>query len=154
MLVFGDRRFWRQLACSRLRDGGGKSFCIKKCEKRTGAGETPPPPPFPSRARLIFAFLSSHYVYYLRAWHRLGGNTKTTRVKTWENVILSRSLPLYLTFRQCDCISKWLNKTLSIFLPMFLTVESFFKFRPFNVIPEFNAFCLIAKARFYNSASF
>ena len=75
VLVFGDRRFWRQLACSRLRDGGGKSFSNKKCEKRTGAGETPPPPPFPSRARLIFAFLSSHYVYYLRAWHRLGGNT-------------------------------------------------------------------------------
>ena len=27
------------LACSRLRDGGGKSFSNKKCEKRAGAGE-------------------------------------------------------------------------------------------------------------------
>ena len=27
------------LACSRLRDGGEKSFSNKKCEKRAGAGE-------------------------------------------------------------------------------------------------------------------
>ena len=27
------------LACFRLRDGGGKSFSNKKCEKRAGAGE-------------------------------------------------------------------------------------------------------------------
>ena len=27
------------LACSRLRDGGEKSFSEKKCEKRAGAGE-------------------------------------------------------------------------------------------------------------------
>jgi len=27
------------IACSRLRDGGGKSFSNKKCEKRGGAGE-------------------------------------------------------------------------------------------------------------------
>ena len=33
-----------RLACSRLRDSGGKSFSNKKCEKR------------PSRARLNFAF--------------------------------------------------------------------------------------------------
>ena len=26
------------IACSRLRDGGGKSFSNKKCEKRAGAG--------------------------------------------------------------------------------------------------------------------
>ena len=48
------------LACSRLRDSGGKSFSKKKCEKRAGAGD----PPFPSRARLIFALLvliCSHY---------------------------------------------------------------------------------------------
>ena len=43
------------LACSRLQDGGGKSFSNKKCEKR--AFFPPPPPPFPSRARLIFALL-------------------------------------------------------------------------------------------------
>ena len=44
------------VACSRLRDGGGKSFSSKKCEKRAGA--------VPSRARLIFAlllFVRSHY---------------------------------------------------------------------------------------------
>ena len=29
----------QKLACSRLRDGGGKSFSNKKCEKRAGAGE-------------------------------------------------------------------------------------------------------------------
>ena len=27
------------LACSRLRDGGGKSFSNKECEKRAGAGD-------------------------------------------------------------------------------------------------------------------
>ena len=37
-----------RLACSRLRDSGGKSFSNKKCEKRAA--------PFPSRARLNFAF--------------------------------------------------------------------------------------------------
>ena len=60
------------IACSRLRDSGGKSFSNKKCEKRAA--------PFPSRARLNFAFntfplkfpLRFHYVYYLRAWHRQG----------------------------------------------------------------------------------
>ena len=41
------------LACSRLRDGGGKSFSNKKCKKRGGWGEHP----FPSGARLIFALL-------------------------------------------------------------------------------------------------
>ena len=45
-----------------LRDSGEKSFSKKKCEKRAGAGERQgetgrPPPPFPSRARLIFALL-------------------------------------------------------------------------------------------------
>ena len=38
------------IACSRLRDGGGKSFSKKKAKNA-------PPPPFPSRARLIFAAL-------------------------------------------------------------------------------------------------
>ena len=67
-----------KLACSRLRDGGGKSFSNEKSEKRAGAGKRqgggalslylsffpPPPPLFPSRARLIFALLvliRSHY---------------------------------------------------------------------------------------------
>ena len=39
------------VACSRLRDSGGKSFSNKKCEKRAGAGE--------SRALLNFAFNTS-----------------------------------------------------------------------------------------------
>ena len=51
---------WR-LACSRLRDSGEMSFSKKKCEKRAGAGKRPPPP-FPSRARLIFALLVLKYV--------------------------------------------------------------------------------------------
>ena len=33
------RKCQLSIACSRLRDGGGKSFSNKKCEKRTGAGE-------------------------------------------------------------------------------------------------------------------
>ena len=61
-----DDRFPPLLACSRLRDSGEKSFSKKKCEKRAGAGErqghffpffSPQPPPFSSRARLIFALL-------------------------------------------------------------------------------------------------
>ena len=67
------------LACSRLRDGGGKSFSNKKCEKRAGAGETC------SRLRdgggkragscasyFRFARFNTFPLYYLRAWHRLG----------------------------------------------------------------------------------
>ena len=49
------------LACSRLRDSGEKSFRWKEMRKtRGGWGETffsPSLPPFPSRARLIFALL-------------------------------------------------------------------------------------------------
>ena len=82
------------VACSRLRDGGGKSFSNKKCEKRAGAATAPFPKscasyfrfarfntlvptilsPFPSRAPLIFALLVLirwFPLYYLRAWHRL-----------------------------------------------------------------------------------
>ena len=56
-----------KLACSRLRDSGEKSFSKRKCEKRAGAGERPPPPPLPSRARLIFALLAlirPHYTIW------------------------------------------------------------------------------------------
>ena len=42
------------VACSRLQDGGERSISQKKCGKRGGG---PFPPPFPSRARLIFALL-------------------------------------------------------------------------------------------------
>ena len=41
-----------ELACSRLRDGGGKSFSNKKCEKRVVAGE---------RQRVLFSFCSFLY---------------------------------------------------------------------------------------------
>ena len=47
----------RRLACSRLRDGGGKSFSKKKCEKRAG-----------------LARFNTFPLYYLRAWHRLAGD--------------------------------------------------------------------------------
>ena len=36
---FSESKTNKRLACSRLRDGGGKSFSNKKCEKRAGAGE-------------------------------------------------------------------------------------------------------------------
>ena len=41
-LLTRSRLVWlmhQRIACSRLRDGGGKSFSNKKCEKRAGAGE-------------------------------------------------------------------------------------------------------------------
>ena len=54
--------FWPDLACSRLQDGGGKSFRKKKCEKRAR-----------SRASYFrFARFNTSPLYYLRAWHRLG----------------------------------------------------------------------------------
>ena len=62
-LKFLESQFPLVLACSRLRDGGGKSFSKKKFEKSRGLGRDraaffpTPPPPFPSRARLIFALL-------------------------------------------------------------------------------------------------
>ena len=61
--VIGFTRLKEVLACSRLRDSGEKSFSIKKCEKRIGAGRT----------CLIFrsARFNTSPLYYLRAWHRL-----------------------------------------------------------------------------------
>ena len=46
------------LACSRLRDGGGKSFSNTKCEKRED---------------FRFARFNTFPLYYLIAWHRLLG---------------------------------------------------------------------------------
>ena len=48
-----------QVRDSLFRDSGEKSFSKKKCKKHAGALPlfSPPPPPFPSRARLIFALL-------------------------------------------------------------------------------------------------
>ena len=61
--VIGVTNLNEVLACSRLRDSGEKSFSIKKCEKRVGAGRT----------CLIFrsARFNTSPLYYLRAWHRL-----------------------------------------------------------------------------------
>ena len=62
------------LACSRLRDGDGKSFSNKKCEKRAGAGERQSAiAPFPKSCPSYFRFARFNMfpLYYLRAWHRL-----------------------------------------------------------------------------------
>ena len=65
------------VACSRLRDGGGKSFSNKKCEKRAGLGRDIFPAataPFPKSCASYFRFtrFNTFPLYYLRAWHRLG----------------------------------------------------------------------------------
>ena len=54
------------IACSRLRDGGGKSFSNKKCQTRATA-------PFPKSCASYFRFarFNTFQLYYLRAWHRL-----------------------------------------------------------------------------------
>ena len=61
--VIGFTSLNEVLACFRLRDSGEKSFSIKKCEKRIGAGRT----------CLIFrsARFNTSPLYYLRACHRL-----------------------------------------------------------------------------------
>ena len=72
------------LTCSRLQDSGAV-VQLKWCGKRAGAGERegggggvslpffPPTPPFPDRARPIFAWLALFFSrpYCLKAWHRL-----------------------------------------------------------------------------------
>ena len=75
---YHSRCFTSRLACSRLRDGGGKSFSNKKCKKRTGAGERQgggqaATAPFPKLCASYFRFAHFHTLplYYLRAWHRL-----------------------------------------------------------------------------------
>ena len=61
-----------QLACSRLRDGGGKSFSNKKCEKRSPIFPAATAP-FPKSCASYFRFarFNTFPLYYLRAWHRL-----------------------------------------------------------------------------------
>ena len=61
----------KQLACSRLRDGGGKSFSNKKCKKRAAATA-----PFPKSCASYFRFarFNTFPLYYLRAWHRLSNS--------------------------------------------------------------------------------
>ena len=68
------------LACSRLRDSGGKSFSKKKCKTRAGAGVPPPPPPFPVAS--YFRLFSSP-LYYLRAWHGLL-SFKVSSLNAWS----------------------------------------------------------------------
>ena len=76
------------LACSMLRDSGGKSFSKKKCEKRAGARERqggifPIFPavtaPFPKSCTSYFRFARFNIfpLYYLRAWHRLRSRSYT-----------------------------------------------------------------------------
>ena len=75
MLTRRYRFPWPSLACSRLRDSGGKSFRKKKCEKRAGAGIFPAATaPFPKSCASYFRFarFNTFPLYYLRAWHRLG----------------------------------------------------------------------------------
>ena len=60
------------VAWSRLRDGGGKSFSNKKCEKHAAifpAAIAPFPKSCPSYFR--FARFNTFPLYYLRAWHRV-----------------------------------------------------------------------------------
>ena len=59
------------VACSRLRDGGGKSFSNKKCEKRAGAGERQGGFPESCASYFRFTRFNTFPLYYLRAWHRL-----------------------------------------------------------------------------------
>ena len=48
----------KSLACSRLRDDGGKSFSNKKCEKRAGAGERHRHRPLSQVVRVLFSLCS------------------------------------------------------------------------------------------------
>ena len=59
----------KELACSRLRDGGEKSFSEKKIQKTSGGwGGTGRHRPF---SYFRFARFNKSSLYYLRTWHRL-----------------------------------------------------------------------------------
>ena len=58
------------VACSRLRDDGGKLFSNKKCEKRAGAAAATAPFPKSCASYFCFARFNTFPLYYLRAWHR------------------------------------------------------------------------------------
>ena len=84
------------LACSRLRDSGGKSFSNKKCEKRAGAGERHRHRPLSQVVVVLISLLiSSHYTYYLRAWHRLKRDWNGHVEKWGLGPIGSRQKPVY-----------------------------------------------------------
>ena len=53
------------LACSRLRDGGGKSFSNEKCEKRSGAGERQGGGACTHFFNGLFRYISSWYTLWL-----------------------------------------------------------------------------------------
>ena len=59
------------IACSRLRDGGGKSFSNKKCEKRAIFPAATASFPKSCASYFRFARFTTFPLYYLRAWHRL-----------------------------------------------------------------------------------
>ena len=68
----------RQLACSRLRDGGGKSFSniIRNAKNAQGLGRDSVTAPFPKSGASYFRFarFNTFPLYYMRAWHRLDDN--------------------------------------------------------------------------------
>ena len=78
------------LACSRLRDGGGKSFSNKKCKKRAGAGDPAATAPFPKSCASYFRFarFNTFLRYYLRAWHRLVNTRLRTQIETYFRLLL------------------------------------------------------------------
>ena len=63
----------RQLACSRLRDGGGKEMVAKNAR---GRGRDSATAPFPKSGASYFRFarFNTFPLYYMRAWHRLDYN--------------------------------------------------------------------------------
>ena len=67
-----DDKVINKLACSRLRDGGGKSFSTRNAKNARGLGTDPFPKSCPSYFR--FARFNTFPLYYLRAWHRLSIN--------------------------------------------------------------------------------
>ena len=63
--------FPRSTVCTvPVRDGGGKSFSNKKCEKRAGAAAATAPFPKSCASYFCFARFNTFPLYYLRAWHR------------------------------------------------------------------------------------
>ena len=97
--VIGFTRLKEVLARSRLRDSAEKSFSIKKCEKRIGAGRT----------CLIFrsARFNTSPLYYLRAWHRLTKFriSNIGFVPAWS--LVPTSLPRWYHFWRHEALKQW-----------------------------------------------
>ena len=82
------------LACSRLRDSGEKSFSKKKWEKRAGAGERQGHRPLSQVARFLFSLCSFNTspLYYLKARHRLNTIIKCTILQLNSSVATYKQL--------------------------------------------------------------